>query len=131
MIAIDVTMFPIGVDASVGQEYTMPFVSKEYTAIVAFFQNCIEQSIILNLVDYEQFYDHDVTIYFSPDMEKAQLFEQKFQDLTAEFSMKKLWNQVGLDTSIAFREIDFDTLKSVTELINPDLSQMLWGISIA
>lgn len=127
MIAIDVTMFPIGVDASVRQEYTMPLVNKEYISISTFFQSCIDQSIIINLSQHEEFDNYDVTTYFSPDMEKAQLFQQKFQDLTAEFSMKKLWNQVGLDTSIAFRNVDFDALDLTFELINQNFSQ-IWGL---
>ena len=39
----------------------------------------------------EKFDTKTVTTYFSLDMEKALLFEQKFQNVTAEFSMKKFW----------------------------------------
>jgi hypothetical protein len=129
MIAIDVTMFPVGTDANVGQDYTMPFVNKEYKAIFAFFQDCVDQSLILNVIEHEEFFNSTVTTYFSPNMEKAQLFEQKFQDLTAEFSMRKFWNQSELDTTTAFREVDFDLVWNTFELVNQEFLE-IWGFPI-
>jgi hypothetical protein len=137
MIAIDVTMVPVGAGASIQDEYTIPLFIKEHVKIMAFFQDCVDQSLILNLIVNwldqpiaDQTFDTtSVTTYFSLDMEKALLFEQKFQNVTAEFSMKKFWNQSGLDTTIAFREINLDQITDTRELINQELCT-IWGVAI-
>jgi hypothetical protein len=52
----------------------------------------------------------DITEYFSMTEQNAQLFESKFQDLSANFSMRKLWNEVGFDTTITLSETDFESI---------------------
>jgi hypothetical protein len=129
MIAIDVTMFAVGAGAAIQDEYTIPLFKQEHVKIMAFFQDCIDQSLILNLFTDEKFDTKTVTTYFSLDMEKALMFEQKFQNVTAEFSMKKFWNQSDLDTTVAFREIHLDQVTDTIELVNQELCTM-WGVAI-
>ena len=62
-------------------------------------------------------------------MEKALLFEQKFQNVTAEFSMKKFWNQSDLDTTVVFREIHLDQVTNTLQLVNQELDT-IWGVAI-
>jgi hypothetical protein len=69
-------------------------------------------------------------------MENAQAFEQKFQDLTADFSMRKFWNQAGFETTTSIKEIDFNSVGYLTapdtqvkvQVVNTDHSE-IWGIS--
>ena len=129
MIAIEVTMVPVGAGASTQDEYTIPLIIKEHAKIMAFFQDCVDQSLILNLFTDEKIDTKTVTTYFSLDMEKALLFEQKFQNVTAEFSMKKFWNQSDLDTTIAFREINLDQVTNTLQLVNQEL-RTIWGLAI-
>ena len=129
MIAIEVTMVPVGAGASIQDEYTGPLIIKEHAKIMAFFQDCIDQSLILNLFTDEKIDTKTVTTYFSLDMEKALLFEQKFQNVTAEFSMKKFWNQSDLDTTVVFREIHLDQVTNTLQLVNQELDT-IWGVAI-
>ena len=129
MIAIEVTMVPVGAGASTQDEYTIPLIIKEHAKIMAFFQDCVDQSLILNLFTDEKIDTKTVTTYFSLDMEKALLFEQKFQNVTAEFSMKKFWNQSDLDTTVVFREIHLDQVTNTLQLVNQELDT-IWGVAI-
>ena len=68
---------------------------------------------------------------YENEMQKNEEFEQKFQDLTAEFSMKKFWNEFVLDITISQREVDFDEgalANSGAELVNKEHSR-IWGYS--
>jgi hypothetical protein len=77
----------------------------------------------------------DITSYYAISMENAQAFEQKFQDLSAEFSMRKFWNQSGFETTISMKEIDFNYVEDPThpealaknQIVNTDASE-IWGI---
>ena len=109
--------------------YTIPLIIKEHDKIMAFFQDCVDQLLIINLFTDKKFDEKSVTTYFSLDMEKALLFEQKFQNVTAEFSMKKFWNQSDLDTTIAFREINLDQVTDTLKLVNQELCT-IWGVAI-
>jgi hypothetical protein len=131
MIAIDVKMFAIDNDTSLTENNKILFTNNEYEKIMNFFQECVDQSIVLNFFIYEESVDYDLTTYFASSVEKAQMFEQKFQDLTAEFSMKKFWNEFVLDITISQREVDFDEgalANSGAELVNKEHSR-IWGYS--
>jgi len=129
MIAIDVKMFAINSDTTLTENQKILLTNNEYEKIMNFFQECVDQSIVLNFFTYRESVDHDLTTYFASSIEKAEMFEQKFQDLTAEFSMRKFWNEFALDVSISQREVDFDegTLaNSGAELVNTEQSK-IWG----
>lgn len=117
-------------------DYHAQFVNVHYREIAAFFQGCIDQNLILNLSDNSQEAGQpDITTYYSTTIENAQAFEQKFQDLTAEFSMRKFWNQSGFETTMTMKEIDFDSVENPTDpdarikvpVINDDHTE-IWSI---
>ena len=112
------------------------FVNLQYREIFAFFQDCLDQNLILNLIDYVlEDVQSDRTTYYSTTMENAQAFEQKFQDLAADFSMRKFWNQAGFETTTSIKEIDFNSVEYLTapdtqdkvQVVNTDHSE-IWGI---
>ena len=128
MIAIDVTMTPgTGCDF---YSFDLPIeiVQESYQNVYDFLKSYIDQNIILNLTVDDN--DEDAlkfnTRYFATTIENAQAFEQAFSDMTAEFSMKKLWNHNKFDISIECHEIDFETATNTQELIGP--YGEIWGV---
>jgi hypothetical protein len=136
MIQIDVTMVPTIDSVENSLECHAQFIDLQYREIAAFFQDCLDQNLILNLTDNAMAADQsDITTYYSTTMENAQTFEQKFQDLSADFSMRKFWNQSGFETTISIKEIDFDLVEDTTgadahvkvQVVNTDHSE-IWGL---
>ena len=127
MIAIDVTMskkdktpFDSLVDAK-------PLVSQSHKNIFDFFQNCIDQNLVLNAT-YDivnEALTENKTRYFSTTVENAQSFQNAFTDMSADFSMKKMWDEHGFDISVEQHEIDFDTVGDSVELIGSQGE--IWG----
>ena len=122
MIAIDVTMskkdktpFDSLVDAK-------PLVSQSHKNIFDFFQNCIDQNLVLNASCNisQDTQINDITRYFATTIENAQAFQNAFADMSAEFSMKKMWDEVGFDISFEQHEVDFDKELGVMDLISSD-----------
>jgi hypothetical protein len=122
MIAIDVTMskkdktpFDSLVDAK-------PLVSQSHKNIFDFFQNCIDQNLVLNASCNisQDTKINDITRYFATTIENAQTFQNAFADMSAEFSMKKMWDEVGFDISFEQHEVDFDKELGVMDLISSD-----------
>lgn len=118
MIAIDVTMTLRDSIPTPTFEFGQPEWDRTaqlqvyYHEIRNFMQECIDQNLILDAC----IGDVSVTTarcdkgrYFSTTPEKAQQFVDKFCDMSAEFSMKKMWDQYGYDIVIEQSEIDFDT----------------------
>jgi len=136
MIQIAVTMVPTIDSVENSFECHAQFVNLQYREIFAFFQDCLDQNLILNLIDYVlEDVQSDRTTYYSTTMENAQAFEQKFQDLSADFSMRKFWNQAGFETTTSIKEIDFNSVEYLTapdtqdkvQVVNTDHSE-IWGI---
>jgi hypothetical protein len=135
MIQIDVTMVPTIDSVENSLECHSDFINLHYHEIFAFFQSCIDQNLVLNLTDNVQDGYSDITSYYAISMENAQAFEQKFQDLSSEFSMRKFWNQSGFETTISMKEIDFNYVEDPTgpealaknQIVNEDASE-IWGI---
>jgi hypothetical protein len=122
MIAIDVTMskkdktpFDSLVDAK-------PLISQSHKNIFDFFQNCIDQNLVLNASCNisQDTQINDITRYFATTIENAQTFQNAFADMSAEFSMKKMWDEVGFDISFEQHEVDFDKELGVMDLISSD-----------
>jgi hypothetical protein len=63
---------------------------------------------------------NDITRYFATTIENAQTFQNAFADMSAEFSMKKMWDEVGFDISFEQHEVDFDKELGVMDLISSD-----------
>ena len=134
MIQIDVTM-------QITKEYTgdiltlqLEHVDANYAKVFSFFEQCVNQELVLNFIDKARDGETDITSYFSLSKENAQIFEQRFQDLSAEFSMRKLWNEKGFETSITIKEVEFNltedpnnTIQRLGTLIDKD-EKTIWGI---
>jgi hypothetical protein len=136
MIQIEVSMVPTTAQGENSLDYHAQFVNVHYREIAGFFQSCIDQNLILNLTDNSQVDGQpDITTYYSTTIENAQAFEQKFQDVTAEFSMRKFWNESGFETTITMKEIDFDSVEDPADpnaqvkvqVVNEDHSE-IWNI---
>ena len=122
MIAIDVIMatknktpFDVLVDA-------LPLVTQSRKNIFDFFQNCIDQNLVLNAtmdIPNDTLIEN-TTRYYATTVENAQTFQNAFADMSAEFSMKKMWDEIGFDISFEQHEVDFDKEYNVNELINLD-----------
>jgi hypothetical protein len=120
MITIDVTMtkkdktpFDPLVDA-------LPLVSQSHKNIFDFFQNCIDQNLVLNAcrIIFKDIQIDNTTRYFATTIENAQTFQNAFADMSAEFSMKKMWDEIGFDISFEQHEVDFDEELGVMDLIS-------------
>ena len=130
MIAIDVTMtynwnspsWRKISDFESGEDYIYSIIRESYHKIYNFFQTCVEQNLVINatmcISDLE-------TRYFATTIEDAQAFQSAFTDMSADFSMKKMWTENGFDISIEQHEVNFDDEFDVIELINP-IGQ-IWG----
>jgi len=145
MIAIDVTLVSESDSSSVINtafqevpEATMPdelfeFLKPNSQMIENFFKNCIDQQLILNTIwlgmpvnESEMIPSNYVTRYFSTTPENAQAFLDVFLDMSADFSIKKMWSQYGLRVLINQYEIDFDLVEDNFDLISED--GKIWGI---
>lgn len=131
MIQIDVSWAEPPVDSEETRTLQMEHVRTNYDNIAVFLRECIDQNLILNFFhDAAPDYKRETTTYYSADWESARIFEQKFQDTSAEFSLRKLWNELGYDTRISMKEIDFstvDTTEGITDLLDED-ARILWAI---
>lgn len=135
MIQIDVTMTAKNEQIENSLVYQADFVNSNFNKVFAFFQDCVDQGFVLNFVDNVQDENTDVTTYYSISMENAQAFEQKFQDLSSEFSIRKMWNSAGLETTVSMKEIDFNNVEDPTHpeafkktvLVDAENST-IWGI---
>ena len=130
MIQIDVNMSPTKEHSSDILSLQLSWVNDHFHAIFAFFESCIDQGLILNFIDKARDGATDITTYYSISLENAQKFETKFQDLSADFSMRKLWNEAGFDTSISMKEIEFDpkeTSQNLGVLVDKEI-KTIWGI---
>ena len=78
MIAIDVTMIPTNDQIDNSLEYQADFINLNFDKVFAFFQNCVNQGLVLNFIDNVQEANTDITTYYSISMESAQEFESKF-----------------------------------------------------
>ena len=96
-----------------------PEIGPHSQEIYNFFKNCIDQQFILNTVCIEASEDQTKSIsrYFSTTSENAQAFLDLFLDMSAEFSIKKIWGQYGMKLSTTQSEIDFDFVEDNFDLI--------------
>jgi hypothetical protein len=131
MIRIAVRMFATKEHSEDVATLQLGWVNTNFNDVYSFFDSCVDQGLILNFVDKTMDGETDITEYFSMTEQNAQLFESKFQDLSANFSMRKLWNEVGFDTTITLSETDFESIPDPDDirgiLIDKEL-KTIWGI---
>jgi hypothetical protein len=122
MIAIDVVMTKKDKTPFDILEDGLPVVTQSRENIYNFFENCIDQNLVLNAT-YDIMNDTQMenkTRYFSTTVENAQAFQNAFTDMSADFSMKKMWDEHGFDISVEQHEVDFDKEYDVYDLISAD-----------
>jgi hypothetical protein len=130
MIQIDATMSPTKTHLEDVLTLQIDWVNENFHSVFSFFKNCVDQDLVLNFIDKAQDGETDVTVYYSVSLENAQTFEQKFQDLSSEFSMRKMWNELGFETSISMKEIEFDPTgysEKLGSLVDDEV-KTIWGI---
>lgn len=117
-------------DANVSVEinYTKKFLNQSYHELYAFFKHCVDQNLVINLVQLEANSAVDWTNYYSTTLENAQAFQQAIENIDAEFSLKKFWNDCGFDMKISIKEIDFDEVGDSAVLINESTGE-IWSVA--
>jgi hypothetical protein len=83
-------------------------VRAHFDEVINWWNGCIEENLILNLCVMSVDEWPDISIYYSISAEAAQTFADRFQNLEADFSMRKLWNLVHFDTEISINTCDFE-----------------------
>jgi hypothetical protein len=122
MIAIDVIMTTKDKTQFNVLEDAFPIVTQSRENIYNFFENCIDQNLVLNAT-YDianETLTENKTRYFSTTVENAQAFQNAFTDMSADFSLKKMWDEHGFDISVEQHEVDFDKEYDVYDLISAD-----------
>ncbi len=79
--------------------------------VFEFFKPIVDQNLILNTVFWEPYavdHVHHLTRYYAVNMENAGIFQEKLISESADFSMKKFWNQKKFDYSVELTEVNFD-----------------------
>jgi hypothetical protein len=130
MIQIDVTMSPTKTHLENTQDLKLNWVNENFHDVFSFFENCVDQDLVLNVFDEVEDGENEITIYYSVSMENAQAFEQKFQDLSADFSIRKFWNKLGFETSISMKEIEFEPTgysQKLGSLVDKEL-KTIWAL---
>jgi hypothetical protein len=107
---------------------TMPIVSQSRDKVYDFFKNCIDKNLVINAVvgiDVDDL-SKNKTRYFSTTVENAQAFQSAFEDMSTDFSIKKMWDQYGFTIEFEQHEINFDNESDLCELISPNGE--IWSI---
>jgi len=124
-------MVPINADDVLSDEHQFTVMNANYAEVSDFLQSCVDQNFIVNLVNniIDEQNNATITSYYSTTLENATLFEQKFQDLSAEFSMRKLWNSHEYETNVNIIDINDTQFQTAETTAVVDLDQReLWGI---
>jgi hypothetical protein len=99
--------------------------------LLDFFQMCVDQQLCLNLCKIEPATDPDgwrvVTTYFATDHERADQFIAVFTDMSADFSISKLFSEANHQITITKKSVDFDLEHSTVLLIDRD-QRLIWGV---
>ena len=114
--------------ASTDIDYTKSFLNTSYEQLFALFKDCVDKNLIINLVQVDPTMASDFCGYYSTTLENAQAFQQVVEDMSADFSLKKFWQDCGLALTVDITEIDFDSLPDLYTLIDVDTGE-LWEIS--
>ena len=128
---IDTTFRPVP-KATAPDEF-FEFLKPNSQKIENLFKNCIDQQLVLNTTwigipvdELVVIPSNYVTRYYATTPENAQAFLDVFLDMSADFSIKKMWSQYGLKILINQYEIDFDLVEDNFDLIGED--GKIWGV---
>lgn len=136
MIAIDTEIRCFdGLEIEANKNWQKIFLASGQPDLVKFFQDCLDQDLIINMVHHIEsaslvydFDKHAVIRYYSVDQPRAEIFTQKLEDMTADFSLKKFWfeNKFHFFTSIT--AVDFETQIPEYTVVNSALGEV-WSTS--
>jgi len=133
MIAINIYCVPTkNCDYPVILKWT-DFVGKEYPVMFEFFQDCIDQNLILNKFTLIVDGIRDNWRYYATDVANAEVFQQRFESMPLnfskeKFSMQQFWNLHEFDISIDLSKVDLDAEKNLVELVNKHNGEM-WSMT--
>ena len=100
--------------------------------LLDFFQMCVDQQLCLNLCRIESEPDpsgwHVATTYFAVDDAQADKFIEAFTDMSADFSISKLWNEISHQLIVTKTPVDVDLGDSVIYLVDREF-RTIWGTS--
>lgn len=131
MIAVNVYCVPTNnCDYPAVLEWTN-FINTEYLVMFDFFQDCINQNLILNTFSLSVDGVQDSYRYYATDRTNAELFREKFENMPLnfskeKFSMQQFWNRHEFAIKIDLTPVDFDHEKNLAELINKDTGE-IWA----
>jgi hypothetical protein len=128
MTAIDVIMTPTADNNHVSIANWVDCINFEYLKIFNFFQHCIDQNLILNKFDIVANGVSDITSYYAVDLEKAEIFQECFENQplnfsTKQMSMKQFWNKFEFDIDIKLKKINIDDF-NLLELVSKDTGEI-------
>ena len=129
LIAVEVYCKPTEKCDFVSIQSWTEFICAEYPAMFDFFQDCINQNLIVNKIALTVDGVTDLWKYYSPDQKQAKIFLEKFKNMPLnfskeKFSMKEFWNRYEFEIDTSLSEINFDNEKDLFELINTDTGEM-------
>ena len=130
MIAIKSLVISNSPDASClfyGPHGIRAMFNQHYADIIAFYQKCVDDNIILNLVklDDQESPTLDTTIYYATTMEKALEAQRRCQDTSQPFCLETMKLDNGYRSEWQFEEVDFDTVDGLTYLVDQSANTLL------
>lgn len=107
------------------------FIGIEYPVMFDFFQDCIDQNLILNKFTLIVDGVRDNWRYYATDVANAEVFREKFENMPLnfskeKFSMQQFWNRHEFDIKIDLTQVDLDHEKNLAELTNKDTGE-IWA----
>lgn len=123
MHTITVTMTPADGNNHVSIGLWIECINSCWSEIYDFFNDCINEKLIINQCMIDADGINDKTTYFSPNHTTAQIFQNRFEEQKINFlgdklSMKQFWQKYKFDISIATHTIDTLPTNGMLELID-------------
>jgi len=107
--------------SSKGREHVVA----HFDQVLNFWNECINENLVLNLCVVDPDTWPDISTYYSISEETAQSFVDKFQNLEADFSMRKFWSLAHFDTEASIDTCDFENAWA-DPIVNED-GTVLWS----
>jgi len=111
MIAINTVIKPMVGHEQEAIDNFYTFHKSPHPELFEFFKEFVDQNLILNTMFWQPYDDRNLNHllrYYAVNMENAEIFQEKLLSESADFSMKKFWDQNKFDYSIELTEINFD-----------------------
>ena len=130
MIAIKSLVISNSPDASClysGPHGIRAMFNEHYADIISFYQQCVDDNIILNLVqlDPDESPSLDTTTYYATTMEKAIELQRRCRDTSLPFCLETMKVTHGYRSEWQFEEVDFNTVDELIELVDQSATMLL------